>query len=804
MRATLRHIVWLVCFAVVPAFAAGPSPQKPAQSTAPPAAAPAKARPVNVTEEPIVVTNGVVAYAAESIDQLLAREQVNPTPTSGQTLEPGHLPGYEAEKAQLTAAPDVTAAGQPPTLRSEVAGISFDGPAICGCEPPDPILCVGPNHILMGINDQIRAANKADGSNVWSVSWEGFFASVKPSGASFTSDPKVFYDPGSQRYFALVLYVNGTVTKSWWMLAVSTSSQITSSTVWHKWALDPTIADPGLFADYPGFGFDGDAIYVTSNMFSASFAHVDMAVIPKAQLLITTPSPTFTQLTGITTATGSNAFTIQPAQTYGTGQAFFASTTGSSGSAVYLYRVVNPLGAPSLTKKSVTVTSYSSPPNAPQSGGGTIDTLDSRMLNVVWQNDRLWCTHPTNASSRAAARWYEFDTTAWPSTPSIVQTGTVTDATFHYAMPSIAVDQADDAAMGFTRTNSSTFPSAAHTSRSVGDAPGTMATPVLDHAGTAHYSGTRWGDFSGTVIDPTSGVMFWTLQEYSKSTGDGWGTWVASFSLTADTIPPTPDPMTFEILPEGVSPTSVYMRATLATDATSPPVQYDFDLVTSGTTTGWMLVRDFTQGGLTPDTTFTYRVKARDSAPVPNETAWSNPASAYTLANVPAAPLLSGATANALTLDVQPNGNPAPTEFAILCAATTDAAWNGMFADALGNPSATAVWQTDAAWGVLTLDGLAGATQYCFQVKARNGDLFETAFSPQSCAWTAGASLRGDLNCDGSVNFGDINPFVLRLSNPAAYQTQFPNCPDGNGDINADGSVNFADINPFVTLLSGG
>jgi hypothetical protein len=61
----------------------------------------------------------------------------------------------------------------------------------------------------------------------------------------------------------------------------------------------------------------------------------------------------------------------------------------------------------------------------------------------------------------------------------------------------------------------------------------------------------------------------------------------------------------------------------------------------------------------------------------------------------------------------------------------------------------------------------------------------------------------GDLNCDGTIGFGDINPFVLALTNPAAYATAYPNCNIMNGDINADGSVNFADINPFVALLTG-
>jgi hypothetical protein len=64
--------------------------------------------------------------------------------------------------------------------------------------------------------------------------------------------------------------------------------------------------------------------------------------------------------------------------------------------------------------------------------------------------------------------------------------------------------------------------------------------------------------------------------------------------------------------------------------------------------------------------------------------------------------------------------------------------------------------------------------------------------------------LVGDVNCDGSVNFGDINPFVLILADPTAWQTAYPTCPATNGDINRDGGVNFGDINPFVALLAAG
>jgi hypothetical protein len=61
----------------------------------------------------------------------------------------------------------------------------------------------------------------------------------------------------------------------------------------------------------------------------------------------------------------------------------------------------------------------------------------------------------------------------------------------------------------------------------------------------------------------------------------------------------------------------------------------------------------------------------------------------------------------------------------------------------------------------------------------------------------------GDLNCDGLVDFDDINPFVLALGDPASYQSQYPNCSADLGDVNGDGIVDFDDINPFVALLAG-
>jgi hypothetical protein len=68
----------------------------------------------------------------------------------------------------------------------------------------------------------------------------------------------------------------------------------------------------------------------------------------------------------------------------------------------------------------------------------------------------------------------------------------------------------------------------------------------------------------------------------------------------------------------------------------------------------------------------------------------------------------------------------------------------------------------------------------------------------------ADAPTIGDLNCDGSIDVFDIDPFVLALTNPEAYAAAYPDCDHMLADINGDGAVNAFDIDPFVILLSGG
>ncbi len=63
----------------------------------------------------------------------------------------------------------------------------------------------------------------------------------------------------------------------------------------------------------------------------------------------------------------------------------------------------------------------------------------------------------------------------------------------------------------------------------------------------------------------------------------------------------------------------------------------------------------------------------------------------------------------------------------------------------------------------------------------------------------------GDSNCDGGINWRDIDYFVAAISGEPAWTAMFtgsPACPYANNDVNADGTVNWRDIDPFVGLMN--
>ena len=123
-------------------------------------------------------------------------------------------------------------------------------------------------------------------------------------------------------------------------------------------------------------------------------------------------------------------------------------------------------------------------------------------------------------------------------------------------------------------------------------------------------------DMDGT----TRGIGAWDLGAYEFG------------AVEPDTIPPTPNPMTFASNPAAMDSVSVAMTATTASDAT-PPVEYFFDETSGnagGGDSGWQSEASYTNSGLSASTLYTYRVKARDA--LLNETAYSSASSATTSA----------------------------------------------------------------------------------------------------------------------------------------------------------------------------
>ena len=119
-------------------------------------------------------------------------------------------------------------------------------------------------------------------------------------------------------------------------------------------------------------------------------------------------------------------------------------------------------------------------------------------------------------------------------------------------------------------------------------------------------------------------------------TVNGWGLVDAAAAVAggggpppADTTAPTPDPMGFASPPAATGTSSIAMTASTASDPSG--VEYYFEALTAGgNDSGWQDSTSYEDTGLAADTTYSYRVRARDKSTNQNTTGWSGSASATT------------------------------------------------------------------------------------------------------------------------------------------------------------------------------
>jgi len=95
-------------------------------------------------------------------------------------------------------------------------------------------------------------------------------------------------------------------------------------------------------------------------------------------------------------------------------------------------------------------------------------------------------------------------------------------------------------------------------------------------------------------------------------------------------MPPEPDPMTWIIEPQAISRTAIAMTAITATSTDDSSVEYYFKSNSlGGHDSGWQAEPNYTDTGLAAGTTYSYMVKARNTANL-METDYSEPRSATT------------------------------------------------------------------------------------------------------------------------------------------------------------------------------
>jgi len=133
---------------------------------------------------------------------------------------------------------------------------------------------------------------------------------------------------------------------------------------------------------------------------------------------------------------------------------------------------------------------------------------------------------------------------------------------------------------------------------------------------------------------------------------------------------------------------------------------------------------------LSPNTAYVYTVYGVNGDGIQTTTATGT---TYTLANVPSMQISSDSvTSTTMPFSIIPINNPSATEYALYEVST------GLWANAEGVLSgASETWQATSTWSAVGISGVDPNEEYCFQIKARNGNAVETALSSQVCDYSA-------------------------------------------------------------------
>jgi hypothetical protein len=197
-------------------------------------------------------------------------------------------------------APSLAEGGDAGEIASQIQGpsLSHDLGSGLGETPPDMGGAVGPNQLAQILNGSYTVFTRAGFQQVHTTDSDFWLSAGVSSSIVNTglSDPRIIYDPNSQRWFASEISIgtpSGTANLNEILLAVSKTSdplQGFSSVVINSTS--------GSFGDFPTLGVTPNSVVIGTNNFASNSGEEGLAgatgvsifSLPKSDLLAATPT----------------------------------------------------------------------------------------------------------------------------------------------------------------------------------------------------------------------------------------------------------------------------------------------------------------------------------------------------------------------------------------------------------------------------------------------------------------------------------------------------------------------------------
>jgi hypothetical protein len=445
--------------------------------------------------------------------------------------------------------------------QTPIATPSFQGLSQNGFEPPDQALAASPEWVFQGVNLQFAVYDTGGTlQSGWPKNTADFFGVPSPGACSstpFMSDPRAFYDVTDNRFWAAALEVEGVDNtcpfKSLYWIAVSQTNN--PNGIWNVYSFDMALGSNN-WADYTQFGFNGQAIYFSGNMFNTSkiFQYSEVFSALKAPMEAGTTVNYFGFINQ--TVGGVSVDTVQPVEAIesgngGPGAGIFVNSfnfnfgggdcsNGCNG--LTIWTMTNP-GQPNadMTGVVVSTSTYTLAPRADQPGCTACvpekAPPDTRISGTpVYSNGLVSFALTTGVNNGTqivpGIFWGQvspvFNTDGSIATATIFQSGY-----FNYSgdgaatYPALMTDDAGNLFMVFEFMNSSTSPSVAYAARPVSFTLGAFPDGgFFLRQGDAATNGTRWGDYEAASYSSCSGSV-WLAGEYSTADGT-WSTFIGA------------------------------------------------------------------------------------------------------------------------------------------------------------------------------------------------------------------------------------------------------------------------------------